>query len=227
MAQRKKKGASVKRGETSPGALRREREKQNRRQTILHAAERLFARNGYRKTKIVDIAAGAEVSVGTVYSYFPNKEELLVAVLDDIGLYIRKIAGRAFRDAGSILEGIERAGIAFFDDLCRLHPDKALLLYDEAIGLGDQFMNARRNFMLKMTADVQKAILNVKVGPGLKFSSNLSAEVVSVCTTSIFMWLGMYYKIWRKKPEEIQAIGRETVAYIVGGIKNLISIDKR
>lgn len=207
-------------------ALRREREKQNRRQTILNAAETLFARNGYRKTKIEDIAAGAEVSVGTVYGYFQNKEELLVAVLDDIGLYIRKIAGKAFREANSTLEGIERAGIAFFDELCRLYPDKALLLYDEAIGLSDQFINARRNFMLKMTADVQGAILQVKDGLGLKFSSGLSAEVVSVCTTAIFMWLGMYYKIWRKQPEDIKAIGRETVTYIVGGIKSLISVDE-
>ncbi len=210
----------------SASALRRERERENRRQTILNAAETLFARNGYRKTKIEDIAAGAEVSVGTVYGYFANKEELLVAVLDDIGLYIRKIAGKAFREASSTLEGIERAGLAFFEELCRLYPDKALLLYDEAIGLSDQFINARRNFMLKMTADVQGAIQEVKEGLGLKFSSDLSAEVVAVCTTAIFMWLGMYYKIWRRQPEDIRAIGRETVAYIVGGIKNLISVEE-
>ena len=98
----------------SASALRREREKQLRRQSILSAAEILFAHNGYRKTKIEDIAEKAEVSVGTVYGYFQNKEELLVAVLDDIGLYIRKIAGKAFGDADSVIEGIECAVMAFF-----------------------------------------------------------------------------------------------------------------
>jgi len=208
----------------SASALRREREKQMRRQSILSAAEILFAHNGYRKTKIEDIAEKAEVSVGTVYGYFQNKEELLAAVLDDIGLYIRKLAGKAFGDAGSVIEGIERAGLAFFEELCLPYPEKALLLYDESIGTGDQFINARRNFMLKMTEDVHGALMKGKDGLGLKFTSAISAEVVAVCTTAIFVWLGMYYKIWRKRPGEIVAIGRETVTYIAGGIKSLINV---
>lgn len=210
----------------SASALRREREKQLRRQSILSAAEILFAHNGYRRTKIEDIAEKAEVSVGTVYGYFRNKEELLVAVLDDIGLFIRKLAGKAFGDASSVLEGIERAGMAFFEELCRPYPEKALLLYDESIGVGDQFVNARRNFLLKMTEDVHGALMKGKDGLGVKFASGISAEVIAVCTTAIFAWLGMYYKIWLKKPGEINAIGRETVTYIAGGIKSLISVDK-
>lgn len=210
----------------STSAMRREREKQLRRQSILSAAEILFAHNGYRKAKIEDIAEKAEVSVGTVYGYFQNKEDLLVAVLDDIGLYIRKIAGKAFGDADSVIEGIERAGMAFFEELCRSCPEKALLLYDESIGVSDQFINARRNFMLKMTEDVHCALMKGKDGLGLKFASGISAEVIAVCTTAIFVWLGMYYKIWQKRPGDINAIGRETVTYIVGGIKSLISVDK-
>ncbi len=210
----------------SASVLRREREKQLRRQSILSAAEILFAHNGYKKTKIEDIAEKAEISVGTVYGYFQNKEELLVAVLDDIGLYIRKLAGKAFGDADSTLEGIERAGMAFFEELCRSYPEKALLLYDESIGVSDQFINARRNFMLKMTEDVHGALMKGKDGLGLKFASGISAEVVAVCTTAIFVWLGMYYKIWLKRPGDINAIGRETVTYIVGGIKSLISVGK-
>jgi AcrR family transcriptional regulator len=206
----------------SASALRREREKQLRRQSILSAAEILFAHNGYRKTKIEDIAEKAEVSVGTVYGYFQNKEELLVAVLDDIGLYIRKIAGKAFGNADSVIEGIECAGMAFFEELCRPYPEKALLLYDETIGAGDQFVNARRNFMLKMTEDVHGALMKGKDGLGLKFASGISAEVIAVCTTAIFVWLGMYYKIWRKRPGDINTIGRATVTYIVGGIKSLM-----
>jgi len=206
----------------SASAMRREREKQMRRKSILSAAESLFAHNGYRKTKIEDIAEKAEVSVGTVYGYFQNKEELLAAVLDDIGLYIRKIAGKAFGEADSVIEGIERAGMAFFEELCRLYPEKALLLYDESIGAGDQFVNARRNFMLKMTEDVRGALMKGKDGLGLKFASGISAEMIAVCTTAIFVWLGMYYKIWLKRPGDINAIGRAAVTYIVGGIKSLM-----
>jgi AcrR family transcriptional regulator len=203
--------------------LRREREKHLRRQTILRAAEVLFAKNGYRKTRIEDIADHAEVSVGTVYGYFENKEDLLVTVLDEIGLYVRTVAGNAFAQADSTLEGIERAGIAFFRELCLPYPEKVLLIYDESIGLSEQFIRARKQFMQKMTADVHRALIQVRDALGLRYTSEISAEVMAVCTTSIYVWLGYYYKLWQKDPDEIQAIGKETVAFIVGGIRSLIN----
>jgi len=204
-------------------ARRRQREKKLRREAILRAAETLFAQKGYRKTRIEDVADAAEVSVGTVYGYFKNKEELLVNVLDDIGDFIRKFAARAFKEADSTLEGIERAGMAFFEELCLPYPEKVLLLYDESIGFSAEFLSARKNFMLKMTADVNHALKNAADDLGIRYSSDISAEVMSVCTTAIFVWLGFYYRLWEKDPEQIMALGQETVAFIVGGIKNLIA----
>jgi AcrR family transcriptional regulator len=197
-----------------------------RREAILRAAELLFAQNGYRKTRIEDIADIAEVSVGAVYAYFKNKEELLVQVLDDIGLYVRKIAAEAFGEVGSTLGGIEKAGLAFFEKICVKHPEKVLLLYDEAIGLSSQFLTARRNFMIKMTADVKHALVQAKKDLGMAYASDISPEVMAVCTTAIFVWLGHYYRLWNKKPEDIMSIGQETMAYIAGGIKNL-TVDKK
>ncbi|MBU1697778.1 MAG: TetR/AcrR family transcriptional regulator, partial [Proteobacteria bacterium] len=68
---------SKKNGSTR-SALRRQREKELRRSTILTAAEKLFAQKGYRKTRIEDIADIAEISVGSVYGHFKNKEDLLI-----------------------------------------------------------------------------------------------------------------------------------------------------
>lgn len=44
------------------------------------AAERLFAERGYGATSIADIAAAADVAVGTVYRFFPDKPALLAGV---------------------------------------------------------------------------------------------------------------------------------------------------
>lgn len=212
---------NTKKENLSKTSRRREREKEARREAILRAAEKLFAEKGYRRTRIEDVADMAEVSVGAVYGYFENKEELLVHVLGDIGLYIRKIAAEAFSEAGTTLEGIEKAGMAFFEALCVKHPEKVLLLYEEAIGLSPQFLNARKNFMMKMTADVNHALMQAKKDLGMDFSSVLSAEVTAVCTTAIFVWLGHYFRLWQKNPGQIKAIGRETMRFIAGGIKNL------
>ena len=49
---------------------------------ILMAATELFARQGYHKTTITDIAQGVNLTSGAVFHHFPSKEALLEAVVD-------------------------------------------------------------------------------------------------------------------------------------------------
>ena len=53
-----------------------------KREAILRAATRVFARNGYFNAKVADIAREAEVADGTVYLYFKSKEEILHSIFD-------------------------------------------------------------------------------------------------------------------------------------------------
>jgi TetR/AcrR family transcriptional regulator, fatty acid metabolism regulator protein len=53
-----------------------------KRESILRAATRVFARNGYFNSKVADIAREAEVADGTVYLYFKSKEEILHSIFD-------------------------------------------------------------------------------------------------------------------------------------------------
>ncbi len=59
----------------------REKQKADRDHRILKAATRLFRDDGYDRTKIETIAAEAQVSIGTVYNYYQNKGDLLVAIV--------------------------------------------------------------------------------------------------------------------------------------------------
>ena len=61
-------------------AGRRERQKQDRERRILAAARRLFDRKGYDATSMENVAARAGLAVGTLYNYFPSKDELLFAI---------------------------------------------------------------------------------------------------------------------------------------------------
>jgi AcrR family transcriptional regulator len=54
------------------------------RDAILNAAERLLAHYGYRKTTLDDIAREAGIGKGTVYLYFPSKEEVALCTIDRI-----------------------------------------------------------------------------------------------------------------------------------------------
>lgn len=60
---------------------RREREKEERRQSILRAAREAFFEEGFHRATVDNVAERAEVSKGTVYLYFDSKETLLAALL--------------------------------------------------------------------------------------------------------------------------------------------------
>src|ERR1700743_1617547 len=56
---------------------------QEKRVTILKAAQTVFLRDGYAAAKMSDIAAEAGVAPGTVYLYFDSKEALAQAIGED------------------------------------------------------------------------------------------------------------------------------------------------
>ena len=59
---------------------RKERERERRRQQIIVAAKRVFTRKDFNQATMEDIAREAEVSPGTIYLYFKNKDELFVSL---------------------------------------------------------------------------------------------------------------------------------------------------
>jgi AcrR family transcriptional regulator len=59
----------------------RARQKADRRERILEAASQLFRKSGYDAVKMEAIAAEADVSIGTIYNYYQNKGDLLVAIV--------------------------------------------------------------------------------------------------------------------------------------------------
>ncbi len=80
------------------GSSRKERERQRHRQEILSAALQLFAEKGFHNVSMQEIAAAAEFATGTLYNFFPSKEdlffELLVATAEEsLGLLLSALDG--------------------------------------------------------------------------------------------------------------------------------------
>jgi hypothetical protein len=55
---------------------------EHKKEIIMGSATKLFAEKGFHATSIQDIVADSELSVGTIYLYFPNKEEIFNTPLD-------------------------------------------------------------------------------------------------------------------------------------------------
>ena len=54
----------------------------DKRDAILRAAVKVFARNGYFQSQVADVARVAGVAAGTVYLYFRSKDDLLVSIFE-------------------------------------------------------------------------------------------------------------------------------------------------
>ncbi len=67
----------------SPSALAAGPKGEQTRRAILDAAIVRFGRDGYRATSVAEIARDADVGGTVTYAYFPNKEALFLAALDE------------------------------------------------------------------------------------------------------------------------------------------------
>lgn len=63
------------------GSTPRQRRSRERRATLMRAAEESFSANGWRATSVERIASAAGTSVGTVYTRFGSKRDLLIEVV--------------------------------------------------------------------------------------------------------------------------------------------------
>lgn len=82
---------------------KRERTKAHNRATILQAAREVFAELGYDAAGVRDIARRTDLASGTFYNYFPDKESVFRAVLEDSAREIRHRL-RTVRGAARTLE---------------------------------------------------------------------------------------------------------------------------
>jgi TetR/AcrR family transcriptional regulator len=87
-------------GASPEAAAKRERRKEARPGELLDAALDLFVEKGFAATRSEEVAARAGVSKGTLFLYFPSKEELFKAVVRE------NISGR-FGEWNAEFEGFE------------------------------------------------------------------------------------------------------------------------
>ena len=201
-------------------AQRRKREKEQRYQTILQTAERLFCENGYSNTKIQDIAQAAEVAVGTVYFYFRNKQDLLLQLIDATAFNVRNILGEAFRSGKTPVERFENAGRALFENFWGLHPFQLIILLRESVGVSPEVEARRRAILERLNEDVASAILGVL--EEYDVPDRFMAEVVSVAIGGMLERVAYQYLVSQDRSEETENIARGVLAFIRGGLLSVL-----
>ena len=57
--------------------------KRDKRRQILEAAVGVFAKQGFHKSRVSDVARAAEVADGTIYLYFKSKDDILISIFEE------------------------------------------------------------------------------------------------------------------------------------------------
>lgn len=110
---------------------RKAREKEQRRNTIIDAAENVIFAKGLDQATMEEIAEEAELSKGTLYLYFKNKNELYMAITQRGSDILNSRFARIFNSNHTGLELIRLMGETYLD-FVKNHPDyfNAFLYYE-------------------------------------------------------------------------------------------------
>jgi AcrR family transcriptional regulator len=161
-------------------------DKEERHHAILDAAERLLLGNPERIANMAEVAGEAGLAKGTVYLYFPSKEELLLA------LHERNIA-TFFQALIALVEGPGPIAIADVFALTRTYivaPPLFLPLASRCFGVMDQHIPAEvsRVFKLRMADRLERA------GAGLEkhFPVLRAGDGVALLRHSYALILGLW-----------------------------------
>jgi AcrR family transcriptional regulator len=166
---------------------RKERQQQTREQ-LVEAAARVFARRGYHRATVDEIAAEAGFTIGALYSNFKTKEELFLAIAD------RQVASRvaeisAVADAAVGDEEAESAAAEQLRAFLEADPDWPLLFYEFwSLSVRNPEMGnalaARREVIRDALADALQQVAD-QLGFELRFPAPVLATAIGACLNGL------------------------------------------
>lgn len=158
---------------------------------IMAAGRTVMARNGFLNSRIQDVATEAGCALGTVYTYFDDKADLLAALLEEVFPELMEVSRRPVHrgDAATVLYGIVHDYLAVY----RRHRDLFELLA-EATATDERFraywFTVRGEFVVTMVRGFETAQKHGELelpGDPVLWASAIGGLVHNFAT----VWFGM------------------------------------
>jgi AcrR family transcriptional regulator len=173
---------------------RKEREKERRRQQIIIAAKRIFSAKGFNKATMEDIAKEAEISPGTIYIYFKNKDELYaslsIRILQHLNIRLEHVKKQNNVNVEQRIATLKDAlyDIYNFDPLILInlfHLQSSESLKNLSFGLLSEIKRLSQD-SLKIMADIfSEGISN---GVFIKTNPNALADIFWALFSGVILW---------------------------------------
>jgi AcrR family transcriptional regulator len=190
---------------TLPG--KREATKVANRAAILESARAVFAELGYGQASVRDIVRRTDLAAGTFYNYFPDKESVLRALVEDNSAVVQERLREA-RARAETMEDFVRDGYrVYFEYIVEDRPTFELmrrnsgtireLLDEPALGAGvhdledDLRERVRRGDLAPVDVEyVAAAMAGVGVEVGMRMIERDPADVAGATELAVALFLG-------------------------------------
>lgn len=192
----------------SPPLLsRREARQRDRRKAILDVASRSFLEHGYAATTMSGIAATLGGSKGTLWRYFPSKETLFAAVLDDATTAHRARLAEILTPDGDLEQTLRSLGLNL---LTKITLPESIALYRLVAAESGRFPEIGAIFYEHAPRQVRRLVsdfLSRAMNRGLmrRADPELAARTFTILMLSGCHQLLIWGQIDRVTPEQIEA----------------------
>lgn len=183
----------------------------NKEQDIINAAIEVFAKQGYHEAKISEIAAIANVAIGSVYLYFESKEDLLVKIFSGLWMKLISLVKSIYdRDDLSSIEKLDGFIDTVFDVFTANSKLALLFVKEQPHFLQDK--ENKLNILYNNFLEIGEKIIDEGVNKNL-FNRNLDKKI-----TKNFIYGGVRHllHLWAINPNEYPLNKvRQDIKYIV------------
>ena len=147
-----------------------------KRKRILDSAIKVFARTGYSDARMQDVAKEADVSHGTVYVYFKNKDALFVSIFQEIlGELIKYLCSEIQKEKNA--EDKLRRMISMQLDIIEENPDLTKLILIEFPRSGN-FLSDSNTDVLSKYIDLISDVIKQGIDGGI-FSIGIRTDIIA------------------------------------------------
>ena len=160
------------------------------RRLILESAEKVFAEHGFDDAKIQDIAQGAGIALGTLYTVFPGKTEIYDAIQELRGREILESIYRQIQGYSDFLDASMRGVEAYVRSLTerphylRMHLREGLSWTSrEVLKSGEQVATGERGMSLAVNllqAGIERGLIHGDNPPELLLKMMIAAHQVQL-----------------------------------------------
>ena len=198
----------------APAKKNKHNEKYHR---IIKAATKIFAKKGFFKAKVSDIAKEAQVADGTIYLYFENKDDILISLFEEQMQLVLENMRQQLSEEEDAVKKIERFAVTHLK-LIESNKNVAEIIQVE-LRQSTKFMKEYKNerFMeyLNLIADI--------IEEGQKQGVFNKAIIPDIAKRAFFGALDEMSRFWvlsSRKKYDIETAAEQISNYFLNGFMN-------